>query len=282
MKKLFFIPLFCLSFFWINPNTVKSQVNDGIYDKEHVPSRRRVNYSYLREADVMWKKRIWRIIDLREKINHPLYFPTQKLGDRMSLMQLLLWGITNEGLSVYSTDDDNFTAPMTRKQVDVEMGAVADTIPIVNPDTGEEEMQIIPGEIHTEEIKQFLVKEEWYFDRQLSVMKVRIIGICPIRFFIKDDDVTKTIRKTRVFWVYFPEVRRILANHGTFNTFNDAERKTFDDIFEKRYFNSFIVQETNVFNDRPISEYAQGIEALLEANRIKDKLFRSEQDLWEY
>ena len=87
MKKIFFIPIFCLSFFWINPNTVKSQVNDGIYDKEHVPSRRRVNYSYLREADVMWKKRIWRIIDLREKINHPLYFPTQKLGDRIKITQ---------------------------------------------------------------------------------------------------------------------------------------------------------------------------------------------------
>lgn len=281
MKKIFFISIFCFSLFWFNANTVTAQVNDGIYEKEHVPSRKRVNYSYLREADVMWKKRIWRIIDLREKINHPLYFPTQKLGDRMSLMQLFLWGITNEGLTVYSTDDDNFSAPMTRKQVEIQMGAVNDTIPIMN-DAGEEEMQIIAGEIHTSEIKQFMLKEEWYFDRQLSVMKVRIIGISPIRFYIKDDDVSKAIRKTPVFWVYFPEVRRILANHAAFNPQNDAERRTFDDIFEKRYFNSFIVKESNVYNDRPISSYALGVEALLEANRIKDKLFKAEQDLWEY
>ncbi|MCK5823078.1 MAG: gliding motility protein GldN [Bacteroidales bacterium] len=282
MKKIFFISIFCFSLFWFNTNTVTAQVNDGIYEKEHVPSRKRVNYSYLREADVMWKKRIWRIIDLREKINHPLYFPTQKLGDRMSLMQLFLWGITNEGLTVYSTDDDNFSAPMTRKQVEEKMGAVDDTIPFTNPETGEEEMQIIPGEVHTSEIKQFMLKEEWYFDRQLSVMKVRIIGISPIRFYIKDDNVSKTIRKTPVFWVYFPEVRRILANHAAFNPQNDAERRTFDDIFEKRYFNSFIVQESNVYNDRSISSYALGVEALLEANRIKDKLFKAEQDLWEY
>ncbi len=282
MKKLFFVPIFCLSLFWFNTNTVKSQVNDGIYEKEHVTSRSRVKYSYLREADVMWKKRIWRVIDLREKINQPLYFPTQKLGDRMSLMQLLLWGITNEGLTVFSADDDNFSAPMSRSQVEEKMGAIDDTMLVANPETGEEEQQIIPGEIHTDEIKQYILKEEWFFDKQLSVMKVRIIGICPVRFYIREDDVTKEIRKTRVFWVYFPEVRRILANHAAFNTFNDAERRTFDDIFEKRYFNSFIVQEANVYNDRPISSYAEGIEALLEANRVKAKLFRMEQDLWEY
>ena len=282
MKKLFLIPIFCFSLFWFNTNTVKSQVNDGIYEKEHVPSRRPVKYSYLREADVMWKKRIWRVIDLREKINHPLYFPTQKLGDRMSLMQLLLWGITNEGLTVFSADDDNFTSPMSRKQVEEQMGAINDTMLVTNPETGEEEMRIIPGEVRTSEIKQYILKEEWFFDKQLSVMKVRIIGICPVRFYIKDDDITKDIRKSRVFWVYFPEVRRILANHAAFNTFNDAERRTFDDIFEKRYFNSFIVQEANVYNDRAISDYAEGIEALLEANRVKAKLFKQEQDLWEY
>lgn len=282
MKKIFFIPIFCLSLFWFNPKTVKSQVNDGIYSKEHVPSRRPVKYSYLREADVMWKKRIWRIIDLREKINQPLYFPTQKLGDRMSLMQLLLWGITNEGLTVFSTDDDNFSAPMSRKQVDEAMGAVNDTMWVTNPETQQQEQRIIPGEIHTSEIKQYLIKEEWFFDKQLSVMKVRIIGICPIRFFVKDDDKTKEVRKSRIFWVYFPEVRRILANHAAFNVFNDAERRTFDDIFEKRYFNSFIIQESNVYNDRPISKYAVGIKALLEANRVKDNLFKMEQDLWKY
>ena len=38
------------------PSHLESNVLDGVYVQEHVPTKRVVQYTYLREADVMWSK----------------------------------------------------------------------------------------------------------------------------------------------------------------------------------------------------------------------------------
>ena len=117
MKKLFLVPVLLLGMFLGN-NTVAQVVLDDIYAPDHVPNRKPIPYAYLREADAMYKKRVWRVIDLREKINLNLYYPTSPIKDRMSLIDLLLNGIANEGVTAYNTDDDRFTQPMSRTQID--------------------------------------------------------------------------------------------------------------------------------------------------------------------
>lgn len=285
MKKLLVISFILFAFVFIPESNVQAQVLDGIYEKENVPSRRPAPYKFLRESDVMWHKRIWRVIDYREKINHKLYYPTTRIGDRMSLIDLLLWGINTEGLTAYGTDDDRFTQPITRAQIEEAFGATEQTIEYQD-ENGNMVSQKIKNEIVSSDIKQLLLKEDWYFDKQHSMMEVRIIGMCPIRFYTKEDEIgvegEAEIRKSPVFWIYFPEARRILANHEVFNEFNDSERRTFDDIFFKRYFNSVIVKETNVYDDRGIQDYSLGIQTLLEAEKIKKKISDIEQDLWEY
>lgn len=282
MKKIVIVSFILLAFVFTPGVKVQAQVLDGIVEKENVPSRRPAPYKFLRESDVMWKKRIWRVIDYREKINHKLYYPKERIGDRMSLIDLLLWGINTEGLTAYSPEDDRFTQPITRAQIEENFGAVEQTISYQD-ENGNEVTQKIKQEIISSQVEQLMLKEDWFFDKQHSMMEVRIIGMCPVRFYTRDDGGEEAaIRKSQVFWIYFPEARRILANHEVFNEFNDSERRTFDDIFFKRYFNSFIVKETNVYDDRGISEYSLGIQTLLEAEKIKKKISDQEQDLWEY
>ncbi len=231
----------------------------------------------------MYKKRVWRVIDLREKINLNLYYPTSPIKDRMSLIDLLLNGIANEGITAYNTDDDRFTQPMSRTQIDNVFDAVEKSQNYTD-ENGDEQTVMIKGEITSSEVKQYWLKEDWFFDRKHSTMNVRILGICPIRFYVKDGDEGEDaeMRKTMAFWIYFPEVRRILADHEVFNNNNDAERRTFDDIFFKRYFNSFIVKVSNVYDDRSIQDYSLGIQSLLEAEALKKQITDYEQDLWEY
>ena len=63
---------------------------------------------------------------------------------------------------------------------------------------------------------------------------------------------------------------------------NDAQRISFDDLFMQRRFGSVIAGESNVYNDRSISQYQVGKYTLFEAERIKTELFNFEHDLWEY
>jgi len=262
-----------------------SQVRDDIYDKEHVPARKPVPYYYLREADVMWKKRIWRMIDLKEKMNHPLYYPTIPQNDRYSLIDLILYGIQYENLEVYdATIDDEFKVPLTFTQVKEEgFGAVKDTQYVEDVVTGELKPQIIEGEMNSWTTKKYMLKEIWYFDNQRSVMKCRIVGICPIREYFRPEDLDQEdVQMQKICWVYFPSLRHLLASHEVFNPYNDAERRTFDDIFFKRKFSSYIYKETNVYDNRYIGSYKIGLDVMYESERIKDFLFKVEHDLWEY
>ena len=282
MKKSLLLLIIGLALFCTG--NVNAQTNPtSVYGKNHIKNRKPIPYSNIRESDVMWSKLVWRIVDLREKMNLPMYYPTNPQDDRYSLIDLLMYGIENEGLTAYDTNDDEFKIPMTLDQIHAKFDAQADTIMQRNRLTGELESVIIPGEMHTDDVKRYMVKEQWFFDKQTSTMQVRIIGICPIREYVKDGDTAMDgIQQKQLFWVYFPEARSLLATHEVFNPFNDAARYSFDDLFMKRRFTSFITQISNVHNNRGISEYTVGINSMLEAERIKNDIFTYEHDLWEY
>jgi gliding motility associated protien GldN len=277
------LSLMTVSFVKLTAQDIKTEV----YVREHIPNKMPVPYAYVREADVMWAKDIYRIIDLKQKQNLALYYPTHPIGDRMNLIDLLLYGIDNEGIRAFSTDDplNEFTIPMTRDQIDEVFEAGIDTIPTQDINTGEIKDMIISQERKTEEVKQIMIKEKWFFDKNHSVMKVRIVGISPIRVYNQLDEQglpTDLILRKQTFWVYYPEVRPLLTNHEIFNRFNDAQRISFDDFLMQRRFSSWIIGVSNVYNNRRIITYAIGMDALLEADKQKEWLFEVEHDLWEY
>jgi len=282
-KILIFFGILALLFV-ANNQEAKAQIIDGAYKRVDLKDRKPTAIPYTREADVMFRKKVWRIIDLREKMNQPLYFPTEVMDGRSNLVTLLVQGIKEGKLTAYDAKfDDEFKIPMTYDQVKEVFGATTRTKMVRDPDTGELVPQKVTGEIHSEEIKQIMVKEEWIFDKQTSTMNVRIIGMCPIQEFFRAEDTNQESALHRqVFWIYFPEARGILAANEVFNPQNTARNASFDDIFLKRKFDSYIVKEENIYNNRDISKYLSGKNAMLESRRIENSIFDYEQNLWEY
>ncbi len=283
MKKLSII-LFaiCLGFLAKSSfaQVFDSPPRDGVYDKIHVPNRQPVPYVFVREADVFWSKRIWRIIDMREKINHPLYYPVERINNRRSIMQVMLDGIAEGSLTAYEATSDEFLVPMPIEQaLAILYDTITKSMQRTDPPYDWYDTTYIE-KFNTGDVKQLRIKEDWFFDKQRSVMDVRILGICPI---IDDIDLTTGVARGKkpLFWIYFPEARPLFAQVEVFNRQNNSERRTLDDIFFKRLFGSYIYKEENVY-DRFINEYSKGLDALLESERIKNELFLLEHDLWEF
>ena len=258
-------------------------VLDGVYIKEHTQTKKVVPYPSIREADVMWAKRIWQVIDLKEKINLPLYYPLQEIQNRKNLFDVIRHGLLVDGsVTAYSTgvigNDDEFKIPLSKADIEGMLTRI-DTTYTMDLDTGEPVQVIQEITVESSDIKKFKIKEDWFFDRQRSERYVRIIGIAPM-IEVKGED--GEVRGTRdMFWLYFPECRYLFANYDIFNRENDAERRSFDDYFWKRQFNSYVVKEANVY-DRNIAQYTTGIDHLLESERIKQDIFEIEHDLWSY
>jgi gliding motility associated protien GldN len=258
-------------------------VLDGAYVKETNLTKRVIPYPHLREADVMYKRRIWQEIDLRQKFNHPFYFPLDPIQDRQNLFDVVRDALLVEGsLVAYSAGplgtDDEFTFPLS-----------ADSIrKILNPVTLQKQYddfgEVIgtveqSNELSSDKITRYRIKEDWIWDRQRSERYVRILGIAPM---MEDFDIDgNSVGFRPLFWLYYPECRYVFANSEVYNMFNDAQRRTYEDLFQKRYFSSYIVKEDNSFN-RTIVSYARGLDALAESERIQQELFNLEHDIWHY
>ncbi len=260
-------------------------VLDGIYVRENNPARRVIPYPYLREADVMWSKKIWRQIDLNEKINAPLRYPkTNDTKDRKNLINVLMDAVKEGSLTAYRIDDDEFTFAMTAAEFSKVGGADSVSIKVTRAEPPYDEYDsTVFRSFNPDDVIEYRLKEEWFFDKQRSVMECRIIGICPL-VLARDQDgnLIEGGQKKLLFWVYFPEARRIFANSEVANRFNSSSRLTFEDIFMKRMFNSYIIKEDNVYNRR-VSDYKTNpLDALIESERIKQDMLNLEIDLWEY
>ena len=281
--------------------SLQSNVLDGVYIQEHIPTKRVVQYTHLREADVMWAKRIWRVIDLSEKMNHKLYYPLTKLTDRMCLFEVIKYGALEEGaITVYKPEDDRFSFPLKPTNGNInspdykfelaKLFSKEIKIPLRDQETGEQltDENGIPlfndtiEFYESKDIIKYEIKEDWFFDKQRSVLDVRIIGISPVVYLTEDNNgKDEIIGLKNIFWLYFPECRYTFQNFYVYNPHNDSQKMSCDDLFWKREFSSTIKKESNVF-DRTISPNNNGLDALLESERIKGEMFTFEHDLWHF
>lgn len=253
---------------------------DGVYEKENSVNRRFIPYTHLREADVNWEKRVWRVVDMREKTNQILYYPTNAVVSRISLMQLVTKYILSGQIIAFQ--DEEFLVPFEKADIRAKMVIVGDSVEQeLFDENGNGYFAKVAGAVDSawlyENFMELHIKEDWFFDKQKSVLEVRILSL---GFFAlkpgKED-----LGPINQFYVYFPACRPYFAKHEVFNPKSDSERRTFEDIFWKRQFHSSIRKESNVY-DREIEMYSKGIDALLESDRIKGDIFRYEHDLWQF
>jgi hypothetical protein len=161
-------------------------------------------------------------------------------------------------------------------------------------------------------VTAYNIKEDWFFDKERSMLDKRIIAIAPVaRHMISDLKVSRRgsllvkdvnvkdkfiyvldgkpvpfidgtpTAEYELFWLYFPELRNVMVNYYVYNNQSDAQWMSFDDFFWKRMFTATIYRASDQF-DREIEDYRYGVDALYEAEKIKETMRTWETDLWNY
>ena len=288
MKKtgLLMLSIFAMMFFLRNVNAQivddeSTEELDQFYERAVTRNAKKpFEYPYVRDADVVWSRAIWRVVDFREKMNQVFYYPVEEDQGRINMFTMIDRAASNGTIKIY--EDDEFKVEIPDWNEFKQKIGVTRTEEIVTVDLdGMEQVHdsVIYIPMNPMDVKTLRIKERWFVDKQRSVRDVRIIGFSLIYFVQRDE----TVQPMPLGWVRFndPEVRYLLANTEVFNPSNDAERRSYDDIFQKRMFTSYVIKESERFN-RSISDYLSGMDALYEAERVEDDLFNIEQDMWEY
>ncbi|MGZ5244974.1 MAG: type IX secretion system ring subunit PorN/GldN [Bacteroidia bacterium] len=257
---------------------------DYNYDKKAVKERKVVPYPPLREADVIYAKRVERVIDTREKKNMVMNWPKNPLN--RVLYNLVSSGADKKGfgkLKAYRTD--SLDVAMSIEDVS-KLGGFCETISIQDERYPDDPYATIDSLVCTpfdySQIKRYQISEEWIFDKQRGMFFPRIISIAPL---YKPNVGGIEMNEMPMFYVNFEELRPILVNEEVFNRQNDAMRLTYYDFFEQRLFSSYLTKESND-KDLSINAFPEfkdnPMEALYESERIREDLFNWEHDLWEY
>ena len=335
-------------------------VVDGVYTKKDVLAKKRaIPYEFVRENDYVWGKRTWSYIDLREKINHPLYYPHEELdpknGDiqlfsqgryslflilRQAILEQKIWGFFDNrpadqlgGIKVALTDGDGFQYPCKTGAdylkdaelliSDFSVEGNPETLPsgeitangdpiyaywkqgskaelvtvglegeadVFNPNiltadsTQAEKLPSGQAWLYRYRIKKpiffqpkdiikYLLKEDWFFDKERSILDVRTIGLAPV---IQGDTAERIL-----FWVYFPQARDVLKNYYVYDPKSTVGGNTFDHLFMTRRFNAVVYKESTLY-DRKIEDYRFGVDALYESEKVKNTIRTFEHDVWNF
>src|SRR5258708_15086054 len=267
----------------------RSLRNDAIIERNLVKDRTPLVYEHIREDDAVYRQRVWQEIDVHEKMNLPFVYKATEDNGNQRFINILLNGIKSGQITAFDAlVDDRFTTPMTFGQIAANVVAAPHTIQVpdnVNDPDGSKGLMrdtTIQEDFDPESIQRYQIKEEWVFDKESSCLHVRILGIAPEKAVMNADGTLRGV--VPIFWVYYPDLRPMLAKYEAYNGKNFGGRMSWEELFESRMFASRIIKSTI---DNPGDSYIAGyikddILRLLEGENIKEKIFNYEQDLWSY
>lgn len=263
----------------------KSLRPDEAVETTVLKDRTPLPYEHLRADDAVYRHKIWREIDTREKLNLPFRYSADENNGNQRFISILLQAIQDSAVTVFANVDDRFTTPMTKAEVGQVISGDPVDVPIFDENGNQTGVKKMVNDINLDSFYRFRIKEEVIFDKESSRLFWRILGIAPVKDVITTQGIN--LGATELFWVYYPDMRPTFAKYEVYNGKNIGARMSWEELFESRMFYGRIIKSTidNPY-DLQIRSYKgladNTILQLLEGENIKEKIFNYEQDLWSY
>lgn len=230
--------------------------------------------------DVVWRKTVLRVVDLRERQNNVLYYPFEDLDSlgQKNLFSILFEKVLKkqlQGFKSSSNPDQTYVPKFSKENVfDVDQFIQANGLTmydapydIIN--------YLAPG------VVKYYIQEVWYFNKRTSTFHNKIIAIAPL--YDENYNNRSDIRTGVWFWVPFEKLRPYLQEEFLkLNGRNTAPLLNYDEFLVSRQFDSYVMKDYDL-RSIDVDKYIDDPAIIKqEQNRIEDEILNFEQDLWHF
>jgi len=235
-------------------------------------------YTPLYSTDALYRVRVWRVIDARDRANLPYFYNSSIDGENTTrLINVMIDAIKNDSVQAFSPIDDRFTTPISFDEAMAAFGGGTDTSASYDLDGNIVGYQVRQKEISADSIYKYRIKEEWVFNKRDGKTYVRILGIAPLINYTMSTGEVMDNSEHAAFWIYYPDLRTKLVRTLIPNPLNGGGRLSWEQVFENRLFKSTIIKSSldaaNGFTKWPLTAS--------QASQIQNELNNLSKHMWE-
>lgn len=236
----------------------------------------------VRAEDIVWKRDVYRILDLNVAENAPLYYPVEASADRMNLFSAIFEAIAKGNVAAYEYLDGRevFTSQYAIKFKDLlnrfDIPYQEKTDP-KRPGVAIFDIEAV--DIPTSEVTNYYIKEIMFLDQRNSSIQTRMVALCPV--LVRTDDMGET-RRYPMFWIPFETLRTFLSEQSVAaDSLNSAERLSLYDFFNEHRYKGDLYKVSNLKNQSIMDYCKTPDEIKAEQQRLEKALKNVENKLWE-
>jgi gliding motility associated protien GldN len=191
--------------------------------------------------DVVWRRDIYREINLDDDANAGLYFPVEPIGKQMNLFTYVFKLALGGYIPVYEYRlDGNEVLEASAK---VDMKTVLDNYHIFYEEQAGK-LKVDNSDIPSAEVKIYYLKESAYYDQANSSFHIKVQAFCPV--MLREDDFGGEAAKYPLFWVKYSDVEPYLSRQSVrMSDKNDASLVNIDDYFTLNRYKGKIYKTNN-------------------------------------
>lgn len=229
------------------------------------------------DEDVVWRRDIYRELDLNEDANAPLYYPVEPLGSQVNLFTYIFKLMMQGRIKAYQyklDGNESFNADDV-----VKPKTFLDNYHIYYEKDAQGRTHLDNSDIPSKEVKSYYVKETTYYDQHTATFHTKVLALCPI--MTRDDDFGDGGNKYPLFWVKYDDLAPFLSKQQIMTSnLNNAATMSIDDYFLRNQYKGKIYKTNNMLG-KTLAQYCSSDSAMSkEQKKIEAELAAFEKNLW--
>ena len=230
-----------------------------------------------KDEDVVWRRDIYRELDLNSEANAALYYPVEPKGNQMNLFTTIFRLMMTGKITVFQYRMDGNESFAAADRVDPK--SFLDNYHIYYEKQANGRIKLDNSDIPSREVKSYYIKESSFFDQRSATFHTKVLALCPI--MTREDDFGDGGTRYPLFWVKYDDLAPYLTRQQVMTSnLNNAVVMSIDDYFARNQYKGKIYKTNNLLG-QTLSQYCTTDSAMAkEQKRIEAELVAFEKNIW--